>query len=192
LLFTTACGGGSTSPAAPSAAALTLHAEVTDPRGDQASDPLVPNPPDLVRATVDVAAGTLTVGVQFRPGTFDRQTTRVSIVLDTDRDPTTGIVQGAGLGADYGLDAVAATGQVIVTKADAAACAARLSCFNPVGSAPLTVAADGFQLSVPLSLFGSSDGRMTFRMSSYVVVAALAPIIFDFMPDTNLAPGRVP
>lgn len=191
VLLVSGCSGGSTSPAAPSGTASTLHAEVTDPRGDTSADPLVPNPPDLVHATVDAAGGNLTIAVQFGPGTFDRQTTRVSIVLDTDRDPTTGIVQAGGIGADYGLDAVAAAGQATVTKADPAACAARSSCFNAVGSVPLSVVTDGFQFSVPLSLVGSGDGRLTFRLSSYVIVATLAPITFDFMPDASLPPGRL-
>jgi hypothetical protein len=191
VLFVSGCSSGSTSPAGPSGTASTLHADVTDPRGDTSSDPLVPNPPDLVHATVDAAGGNLTIVVQFAPGTLDRQTTRVSIVLDTDRDPTTGILQAGGIGADYGLDAAAATGQVIVTKADPAACAARSSCFNAVGSVPLSAATDSVQFSVPLSLVGSGDGRLTFRMSSYVIVATLAPITFDVMPDASLPPGRV-
>lgn len=191
IVFSSACGGGSASPAAPSATVPALHADVTDPRGDASSDPLVPNPPDLVHATIDVAGGNLAVAIQFAPGTFDRQTTRVSILLDTDRDAATGIVQGAGLGADYSLDAVPGSGQATVTKADPAACAARSSCFNPVGSLPLTLATDGVQFSVPLSLVASNDGRVTFRMSSYAIVAVLAPVAFDFMPDTTLPPGRV-
>jgi hypothetical protein len=39
-----------------------------------------------VRATADVAAGSLTIVIQFAPGTLDRQTTRASML--SDRDPS--------------------------------------------------------------------------------------------------------
>jgi len=155
------------------------------------SDARVRVAPDLVRATADVAAGNITFLIQFAPGTFDRQTTRVSVLLDTDENALTGIAQRQGLGADYGLDLAAATSLANITKADAAGCAAMLSCFNAVGSAPITVATDSMQVTVPLSLLGNTDGRMTFAMNSYVLVAVATAVIFDFMPDANQAPGRV-
>ena len=52
------------------------------------------------------------------PGTLDRQTTRVAILLDTDQDPSTGIRQQDGIGADYSIDMAASTSQATVTKAD--------------------------------------------------------------------------
>jgi hypothetical protein len=32
---------------------------------------------------------------------------------------------------------------------------------------------------------------MSFQLNAYVLVAPLTPIVFDFMPDSNLPPGRV-
>jgi len=175
----------------PTTASTTLHAEVADPIGDAVVDARVPRPPDLVHATADAAIGSITFVVQFAPGTLDRQTTRVSVLLDTDQDGSTGIRQGNGLGADYGVDVAAASGLAAVTKANPAACAARLSCFDPVGSVPLTFLTDAVQLTVPLSLLGDDDGRMNFQMSSYVMVAPLTSVTFDFMPDSNLPSIRI-
>jgi hypothetical protein len=182
------CGGSTT---APSTTSVTLHGEVSDSVGDTLSDPRVPVPPDLVHATADVVAGNITFVVQLAPGTLDRQTTRVSILLDTDQDLSTGIRQQDGLGADYGIDMAASTGQASITKADPAGCAAHLSCFNAVGSAPITFVGDAAQVTVALSLLGNASGRMNFQLHSYVLVAPLTPVAFDWMPDNNLPPGRV-
>jgi hypothetical protein len=189
VLFSAVSCGGSTT--APSTTSVTLRGEVTDPVGDTLSDLRVPVPPDLVHATADVVAGDITFVVQLAPGTLDRQTTRVAILLDTDQDPSTGIRQQDGIGADYSIDIAASTGQAAITKADPAGCAAQFSCFNAVGSAPITFVADGMQLTVALSLLGNSSGRMSFQLNSYVLVAPLTPVIFDWMPDNNLQPGRV-
>jgi hypothetical protein len=183
------CGGPSTT--APSTTSATLHGDVTDPVGDALSDPRVPVSPDLVRATADVKAGNITFVVQLAPGTLDRESTRVSVLLDTDQNASTGIRQSDGIGADYGIDLVASTNQAAITKADPAGCAAHLSCFNAVGSAPITVVPDGMQVIVPLSTLGTGDGHMSFQVSVYVLVAPLTPVVFDFMPDNNLPPGRV-
>jgi hypothetical protein len=188
LLTAISCGGATTTP---STTSVTLHGEVSDPVGDALSDPRAPVPPDLVHATADVVAGSITFVVQLAPGTLDRQTTRVTILLDTDQDPSTGIRQQDGIGADYGIDMAASTSLAAVTKADLAGCAAHLSCFNAVGSAPITSIADGMQVTMALSLLGNASGRMSFQLNSYVLVAPLTPVIADWMPDNNLPPGRV-
>jgi hypothetical protein len=188
LLAAAGCGG---STSAPTATPQALHGEVSDPIGDALSDSRVPVSPDLVHATADVAAGNITFVIQLASGTFDRQSTRVSALLDTDENASTGIRQPDGIGADYTIDVVASTSQATINKADPVGCAAHLSCFNPVGSVPITVAADGMQVTVPLSLLGNADGRMSFQLNSYVIVAPLTPVAFDFMPDSNLPPGRV-
>jgi len=62
---------------------------------------------------------------------------------------------------------------------------------NPVGSVPLTFLADGIQFTASLSLLGNNGGRMSFQMSSYVIVAPSTPVAFDLRPDNNLPPGRI-
>jgi hypothetical protein len=188
LFAATGCSSSTTNP---SQVPLTLHGEVSDPIGDTVSDSRVPVPPDLVHATIDVTTGNMTLVVTMAPGTFDRQTTRIAALLDTDQNPSTGILQGDGIGADYALDLAAGTGQASITKADQAGCAAHLSCFNPVGSTGITFVSNGMQVVVSLATLGNANGRMNFQLNSYVLVAPLTPVIFDFMPDNNLPFGRV-
>ena len=185
------CGGSTTTPSTTSVTSTTLHGEITDPIGDALSDSRVPVSLDLVRATADVAAGNITFVIQMASGTLNRQTTRVSVLVDTDQDAATGIRQSNGIGADYDIDLAAGTSLATINKADALGCAERISCFNPAASAPITFTADGMQVTVSLSLLGNDDGRMSFQLNSYVLVAPLTPVVFDFMPDNNLPPGRV-
>ena len=187
-IIAASCGGSQSAPTAP--ASTTLRADVADPVGDTLSDPRLPVAPDLVHATATVENGSLTLVVSFAPGTLDRQTTRVAVLLDTDQNPATGIRQGTTLGADFALDLFAPNNQTTITKADEAGCAARQSCFVNSGSSALTVLPDAMQAVVLLSALGNASGRMTFVVNSYVVVAALTPTPFDWLPDTNLAPAR--
>ena len=194
LLFAIGACSNSTAPdRIPPTIPPPLHGEVTDPAGDAVADARIAVSPDLVRATADVVtgSGSVTFVIQFAAGSFNRQTTRVSVLLDTDQDGSTGNRQVSGLGADYGLDLDAATGQAAVTKANPPACAARLSCFDPLGLVPIIFAGDGMQVAVPLSLLGNDDGRMNFQMSAYVMVASQTSVVVDFMPDSNLPPGRI-
>jgi len=136
---------------------------------------------------VDVAAGNITFVIQLASGTFDRQSTRVVVLLDTDQDGLTGLRQPDGLVADYGVDLEANTSQATVTKADPVGCV----CFNMVGSAPITFVPNGMQVTVSLSLLGNDDGRMSFQLNSNVLVAPMTAVGFDLMPDINLPPGTV-
>lgn len=168
-----------------------LHAEATDPAGDALADAHVPVSPDLLHATADVAGGNITWVVQLRSGTLDRQTTRVSIVLDTDQNASTGIQEWDGFGADYAIDFNISAAQATVVKADSAGCAAQASCFNPVGSVSL-VAAESLQVTVPLSLLGGDDGRMNFWVASYVLASQGPSSPLDAMPDNpGQSPGRI-
>ena len=177
--------GGSTT--GPPTTSVTRHGEVSDPIGDTLSDSRVPIAPDLVHATVDVAAGNITFVIQLASGTFDRQSTRVVVLLDTDQDGVTGIRQPNGLVADYGIDLEANTSQATITKADPVGCV----CFNVVGSTPVTFVPNGMQVNLSLSLLGNDDGRMSFQLNSNVFVAPMTAVGFDLMPDINLPPGSV-
>jgi hypothetical protein len=183
-----ACGSSTTSPT--TTGAPPLHGEVTDPAGDATTDPRIDVSPDLIRATADVASGNLNLVEQFAPGTFNRQTTVSSVVLDTDQDRTTGIAEPDGIGADYSIILTAGTSLALIGKADPTSCAARLICFQTVGSVPITVVSDGFQASIPLALLGGDDGRMSFVVTTYVIIGFSA-IVVDVMPEYTLAPGRV-
>lgn len=187
------CGGSTPAPSAtPSPTAATLHAEVSDQVGDILSDARVPVSPDLVHATADVKAGNITWAVELALSTLDRQTTRVSIGLDTDQDASTGIPQWNGFGADYLIDLNPSAGQATVAKADPVGCAAHNSCFNAVGFASLVLGANSIQATVPLSLLGQDDGRMSFWLGSFASVSGLPSSTLDFLPDRpDEMPGRV-
>jgi hypothetical protein len=115
--------------------------------------------------------------------------------LDTDRNPSTGISTADGLGIEYVVDRWAATNQASILKADTTAgCTATAPCYIPMGVAPLTVLADSMVVTVPLSLLGSADGRLNYRVLAYASTPAggLQTIVADFMPDTAVLPGHVP
>jgi hypothetical protein len=94
-------------------------------------------------------------------------------------------------GPDYNIDLAAGTGQAAITRGDPTSCGAQQSCFVSVGSVAMTFAADSVQVIVPLSLLGNDDGRLSFQTSSYVLVAPLTPVVFDFIADSGLPPARV-
>ena len=192
LLGAAGCGGAATAPSTDTA---TVHAEVSDARGDALPDPSVPVSPDLGHGTIDVSAGNITLTIQFAPGTFDRATTRIAIRLDTDRNPSTGISTADGLGIEYVVDMWAATNQATILKAvPTAACTATDPCYLPMGAAPLTLLTDTMAVTVPLSLVESADGRLSYRVLAYASTpgGAAQTIIADVMPDTAALPGHVP
>jgi hypothetical protein len=191
IVGASACTGSTPATPTPPTQPAALRADVTDPVGDATADPRVAVAPDLVRAAATVDNGNLTLVVSFAPGTFDRQTTRVTALVDTDQSLSTGIKQQDGIGADYVLDLFGANAQATIAKADEAGCAARQTCFVTTGSAPLTVLSDGLQAVVPLSALGTTTGRVSFQVTAYVLVAPLTPVVFDLLPDANLAPARV-
>jgi hypothetical protein len=166
LLTTASCDAGTTVPSSTSTA--TLHSEVSDSSGDALSDPSVPISPDLVHGTVDVSARNITLTIQFAPRTFDPSTSRLTIDLDTDQNPSTGIRAVNGLGVEYALDMSASTAQVNILKAiPTGACTATDACYVQVGVAPLSIAADGMAVTLPVTMLGSIDGRVNFRVFTY-------------------------
>jgi hypothetical protein len=170
------------------------HIEITDPAGDAVKDATVAVAPDLVRATVDVAAGTLTFVVGFAPGTFDRGSTRVTIQLDTDLNPATGIHTTTGLGIDYVIDVWSAGNRAQVLKAvGASGCGASMPCYVPDSDVDFSLVPNGVSVSVPVSRL-SGDGRLNFRIVSYAMAAgASGPItVAHTMPDLTQPPAHVP
>jgi hypothetical protein len=193
ILLAAACGGGSATTPTPTA----LHAEVGDPGGDALADPSVTVSPDLVHATVDVSAGNIAFAIQFAPGTLDRSTSRLTIQLDTDQNPSTGIRTATGVGVEYAVDMWAPANQASILKAvPTAGCTAAAAdpCYLQMGAAPLSVSADGMAVTIPLSLIGSADGRLSFRVLAYASKpgGVVPTVTDDLLPDMALAPGHVP
>ncbi len=186
-----ACGSNTTSsPTAPSA--NTFHAETIDPAGDAVAPVGVANPPDLVRGTVDVSSGNITLTIQFAAGTLNPQTTRVAVELDSDQDPSTGNRVAGPLGVDYLLDLYAAS-QTTISRATPSTCASGGQCYTPIGTASLTLGPDTMTATVPLPTLGTASGRMNFRVGTYVFPSPTTPTTSgDWMPDITLPPAHVP
>jgi hypothetical protein len=190
-VVTGSCGS---SPTANSSSSATFHAETSDPAGDAVSSPGVLSPPDLVHGTVDVANNNVTFTIQFAPGTVNSQTTRLTIELDTDQNPATGITGASGLGIDYVLDLWAArtNSQTLVQQAMPAMCAGGGACYNDVGTAVITLGTDTMSTTVPLAMTGNASGRMNLRIFAYASPQNATSTVADVMPDITLGPLQVP
>ena len=127
--------------------------------------PVVPVPPDLVAAAIDVAGGSLTATVSFAPGTLSAADTFACVMLDVDENASTGNASAGGdvqLGFDYSVCAV-------LPRGSTSAQVSRLSggTASAVGSVPATfLSADQVRFTVPLSLLGNDDGRVAFKVVS--------------------------
>jgi hypothetical protein len=151
------------------------------------------NPPDLVHGTVDVSGGAVTFIIQFATGTFDRQSTRVTVQLDTDQNAATGIATTIGLGIDYALDMWAPTNQAKIQQAMPASCVGGGPCYADVASVALGFGVDSMTVTVPLSMLANQSGRLNYRVVSYTFPQPTVPTaLADMMPDSNLAVAHVP
>jgi hypothetical protein len=190
LVAATACGSSPTTPSnatTPSNTANTFHAEVTDPAGDEVVSAAVPTPPDLIHGTVDVGGGNLRVTFQFAPGTLGPSTV-VTILLETDQNPVTGF-NDTGYGIDYGVSLYASTA-AFIQKANPSSCASGGNCYTYVGTASVSVGTDTMATTIPLSMLGNADGRLTYRV--FAGAPATQTITTDVMPDITLPPTHVP
>lgn len=169
LGFASAAGAACSSSTAPR---LDLHVDVSDATGDAPASGAVPNPPDLVRVSVEVNRGMVTFEVRFAPG-WDQPTTFLTIDVDIDQDASTGVASG-DLGVEY---EISPNGIV------------RLNGMNTVvvGTPSVSPAANGLNLTTQLSVLGNDEGRMNFRARAQHALQ----LAFDFLPDVGQPPGRV-
>jgi hypothetical protein len=192
-LLWSSCGSSptATSTASP---AVTFHSETSDSPGDAIASAGVASPPDLVHGTVDVAGGSVTFTIQFASGTMSAQTTRLTIQLDTDQNPSTGINGGNGVGIDYVVDVWAArVQQTLVQQAQPASCAGGSTCYTDVGTVSATLGTDTMATTVPLAMLGNTSGRITYRVFAYASPQPTAPtVIADVMPDFTQPAAHVP
>jgi hypothetical protein len=191
LVAATACSSSSTMPSSssttPASTLNTFHAEVSETAGDAVASATVPTPPDLIHATLDVAAGNLRVTFQFAPGTLSPSTV-VTILLDADQNPATGY-NDTGYGIDYGVSLYAST-QAFIQKANPSSCASGGNCYTPVGTASISLGTDTIATTIPLSMLGNADGRLSYRV--FAGAPATSTITTDVMPDMTLPPAHVP
>jgi hypothetical protein len=207
ILLLAAGGCGGPTPATPSTTSPGLHGQVSDPVGDTVitpvirngvvMTPIVPIPPDLVAATIDVSSGTLTATVSFSPGTLSHADTMFCVLLDTDESPATG---NAGSGADsatfawdYSICAVDPRGSTTSQIARALG-PSQPGQVMPVTSSSATFPnADQSRVTVPLSVLGNSNGRLAFKVivRQWVDAPFVNTDVVDWMPNVGQPPGLV-
>jgi hypothetical protein len=168
---------------------------VTDPVGD-VQQTTVSNPPDLIFASVTANGGSLTLKVQFVPGTFNSQTTNFQFLLDTDENPSTGHpgsnsggIDDAGLiGSEYLVNVTRTIGE----QAQIYKYAGTVNQFTNTGSYPVTYGSNGAEIAIPLSAIGNDDGNLNFKMVTSSKISATGSTgVLDTMPDVGLPSGRV-
>jgi hypothetical protein len=190
-----ACGNGGSPTSPSSAAAMILRGTVTDPFGDSVRLSSIPISPDLVGATIEVANGSVTITVSFASGTLTQPDAYIVVSLDTDQNPATGY-PGVSTG---GTDAGVIGGDYLVYIVDPRG-STRVAIAHAIGMAETTVgtatvafpSSDVAQVTFPLSLLGSTDGHMNFKVTaSQWLSASTYTAVLDVMPDVGLPPGVV-
>jgi hypothetical protein len=194
-LFASACGSSSNGPTSPSMpVARTLRGVVSDPAGD--AHRTSANPPDLTSATIEVANGSVSITVDYTPGSVSASDVYIVVVLDTDMNPATGypgVTGGATdsslIGGDYliSIPMAPASSVVAITRATSATALTR------VGTTTVSFGATEAQLSFPLALLVGTDGHMAFKVVSaqYLNGTTSTTGVSDIMPDAGLPPGLV-
>ena len=165
-----ACGSRAPARSGIAPAAPHVYAEVRDSSVDAVVDVRVPTAPDMVSVVVDVEADALMFKLRLRPGSFDAATTRFAIDLDTDQNGATGAA-----GVEYSVFIVPDGGK----GADVARTTGTSS--SVVGTVPVSVVADGCDVTVPLAMLGKDEGRFDFRVR--VLAQPALPVVFDSVPD---------
>ncbi len=186
-------GTSATGPSPPGSPRLS--GTLSDPASDVVATAQVPNPPDVIAVTIDVANQTLSLTVTFVPGTLAPQT-GFRVHLDTDENAATGSPTFTGegnntIGADY-----AVTG---FNPHDPSRAALQR---NITGGAPsflgtldVVMEANVRRLSIPLAQLGGDDGRLQFKLDCYQVIASSGTTQTiaqgDLIPNFGLPAGLV-
>jgi hypothetical protein len=141
-----------------------------------------------------VSGGNLTATVSFATGTLSHADTIFCVLLDTDENPGTGTPGGGADSAvfawDYSICAVNPRGSSLAQISHATSAAEGIA----TGTVPMTFpSADQGRFTVPLSMLGNDDGRMSFKVKALQWVDA--PIVntdvIDAMPDVGRPAGLV-
>ena len=185
LLSCLGCGSG-TQPETP------LIGMATDPVGDMTRPGA-----DLVSGRIEVIDGEVLISVRWAPGTFIRDTSRVTLLLDTDQNPLTGAL---GINSTHTVDADV-IGSEFVFEFGATSRSTdivRHVYINPDNwslqdlDCCISYPGDGIDVRFSLAMLGDDDGLMDFKMVSSVDVE---PGGFsgwlDVMPDVGLPATRV-
>ncbi len=174
---------------------------MVDPVGDATPFPSVQVSPDLVAVTVSTDGMSLIVEVRFAPGTFNA-TTLTQVNLDIDQNPDTGSpgvdseqndsdLMGVEFIVNIGGNRLV-LGTDIFVPAVVLQFAGQPHSFTPMGKVQAEVLAQGYRVSVPLTLLHNVDGRIHFKVTTFALLDPSIPSfssILDYMPNLGLPPG---
>ena len=174
---------------------------MVDPVGDATPFPSVQVSPDLVAVTVGTDGMSLIVEVRFAPGTFNA-TTLTQVNLDIDQNPDTGSpgvdseqndsdLMGVEFIINIGGNRLV-LGTDIFVPAVVLQFAGQPHSFTPMGNVQAEVLAQGYRVSVPLTLLHNVDGRIHFKVTTFALLDPSIPSftsILDYMPNLGLPPG---
>jgi hypothetical protein len=175
-----------------------MFGQVSDPAGDAYDASNVSPDPDLVSATGTVTGENLILNVQFAPNTFSTASSGAQFMLDTDRNPQTGhpgVNAGCQddaslIGNEYVVDMnfYNNTGQARLRKNNGTC-----NSFSNVGVFDVVIKNNGMEVTIPLALLGSADGRMNFKVASYAVLTEGGGTtgVLDYMTDIGLPVGMI-
>jgi hypothetical protein len=177
--------------------AATFFGSISDPSGDTG----VGNP-DLVSAAISVTGADITVSVRFAAGTFSSSTTQVQFSLDTDQNAATGhpgTDSGCPTPGDNGViggEYIANMGSTVYgSQARVQPYAGVCNVFDAgalTTAGSVTYVADGMDVTFPLSLIGSDDGMLNFKVTTFTHLGGGGTTgIQDRMTDLGLPPGQV-
>jgi hypothetical protein len=158
---------------------------VSDPAGDSRTWSGYISP-DLLRASVVVMGDS----VRLRAGLAAPMDPNVLLwfAFDTDRNPSTGKPGSNGFGADAGVMG----SELFVYTSTSSAITAYDSAMAPVALPAYTFTRfdDGMEIMLPLSVFGSADGPMDYKVESRLFMGSAAMGGFDYLTDVGSPASR--
>ena len=175
---------GNTSEFSGCAVVAQLVASVTDPSGDALVSDVSPSP-DLTSVTVFDVGGSFLFKVRFAPGTFVVSSNFAQLLLDIDRNPSTG---HPGINSACVTDAANIGSEYLVNMHSAQLLHYNGTCnsFSFVSSLAVSIVADGYDVTVPLSSLGD-DGLLNFKVLAAGRFAGGGTTgVLDVMPNVGL------
>ena len=89
---------------------------------------------------------------------------------------------------DYGASLYASI-QAFIQNANPSSCASGGNCYTQLGTASISLGTDTMATTIPLSMLGNADGRLSYRV--FAGAPATSTITTDVMPDMTLPPAHV-
>ena len=142
--------------------------------------------PDLAFASVWRTGTDLVFRIRFAPGTFNGPTSSAQVSLDTDQNPATGhpgmnagcVADSGIIGTEYLIEALNQSG---LSYKHTSGC----NQFIQGPAVSVTLVPHGYDMTVPLSVIGGDDGRVNFKLATFVPGSG----VLDYMSNIGLPVG---